>query len=215
MRPIRVPSPERFRPGRSAWVPRGLSLYCPRSSSGLLGKLTLYLSPIARAVVWGYSLCKRFTSMAHIVLGLALALAPTAVWISFTQSYGVAPLLLSLAVGTWVAGFDIIYSCQDTDFDRERGLHSIPSRLGVKGALIVSAVLHVATIGCLAALPLVEPMGPSYWVGVVLIAGVLIYEHAIVTPTDLSRINKAFFDLNGYISLVFLAAVALSGFTLS
>ena len=199
----------------AAWAFTLLSAAIFVVGAGFLGTLTLYLSPIALAVVWGYSLCKRFTSMAHIVLGLALALAPTAVWISFTQSYAVAPLLLSLAVGTWVAGFDIIYSCQDADFDRERGLHSIPARLGVKGALIVSALLHVATIGCLAALPFVEPMGPSYWVGVVLIAGVLIYEHAIVTPTDLSRINKAFFDLNGYISLVFLAAVALSGFTMS
>ena len=182
--------------------------------AAMLGTATLLLSPIALMVVWGYSLCKRFTAMAHLVLGLALALAPTAVWIAFTQSYGWVPLLLSVGVATWGAGFDIIYSCQDADFDRERGLHSIPSRLGVRNALIVSALLHVVTVACLAALPFLEPLGPSYWLGVVLIAGVLVYEHAIVRPDDLSRVDKAFFDLNGYVSLVFFVAVALSGLTL-
>ena len=194
----------------AAWAFTGLSAVLFIAGSAMLGRYTLYLSPIALAIVWGYSLCKRFTASAHLVLGLALALAPTAVWIAFTQSYGPTPLLLSLAVGTWVAGFDIIYSCQDADFDRERGLFSIPSRFGIGAALGISIALHVITIGALVALPVVQPMGVAYWVGVVLIGGVLAYEHAIVSPTDLSRVNKAFFDLNGYISIVFFIAVALS-----
>lgn len=176
--------------------------------AGLLGPLTLWLSPVAIAVIWGYSLTKRFTAAAHLVLGLALALAPTAVWIAFTQSYGLVPALLSVAVATWVAGFDIIYACQDAGFDRARGLRSIPARFGIGPALAISAALHVGTAAALAALPAVAPLGPAYWVGLALIVAVLAYEHAIVRPTDLSRVNKAFFDLNGYVSLLFLAAVA-------
>lgn len=175
----------------------------------LLGPATLALSPVALAVVWGYSLTKRFTALCHVVLGLALALAPTGVWIALTGSYGPVPLLLSLAVGTWVAGFDIIYACQDAAFDREQGLYSIPAVLGVRRALVVSAVLHLATVGLLVALPSWFPLGWSYGAGVLAIAAVLVYEHWIVRPDDLSRIDKAFFDLNGGVSLLFLVFVAL------
>lgn len=175
----------------------------------LLGPATLALSPVALAVVWGYSLTKRFTALCHLVLGVALALAPTGVWIALTNSYSTVPLLLSLAVATWVAGFDIIYSCQDAGFDREQGLYSIPSVLGLRWALIVSAVLHVGTIGLLVALPTQVPLGWGYGVGVVSIAAVLAYEHWIVRPDDLSRVDKAFFDLNGWVSILFLGFVAL------
>lgn len=178
--------------------------------AALLGTATLILSPVALLVVWGYSLTKRFTSMAHLVLGVALAIAPTAVWIAFTGGYSPVPLLLSVAVGTWVAGFDLIYACQDADFDRGAGLYSIPSRFGVPFALGLSGALHVGTLGALAALPSQIALGPAYWVGLALIGAVLAYEHAIVKPSDLSRVNKAFFDLNGYVSLVFLGAVALA-----
>lgn len=178
-------------------------------SAAMLGGLTLMLSPVALAVVFGYSWTKRFTAWCHLVLGVALALAPTAVWIALTGGWGVVPALLSFAVLTWVAGFDIIYACQDADFDRNAGLYSIPSRLGVGRALAVSAGLHVATVLALAALPWVVPLGAIYGVGLVGIAGVLAYEHAIVSPTDLSRVNKAFFDLNGYVSLMFLGFVWL------
>lgn len=178
--------------------------------AAMLGRLTLMLAPVALAVVWGYSLAKRFTALCHIVLGVALAIAPTAVWIALTGGFGWVPALLSLAVGTWVAGFDIIYACQDADFDRERGLNSIPAALGIRGALGVSIALHLVTLGALAALPAVVTLGPLYWVGLCVIGGVLAYEHWIVRPDDLSRINKAFFDLNGYVSLLFLAFVALS-----
>ena len=144
------------------------------------------------------------------VPGLSLALAPTGVWIALTGSYGWVPALLSLAVGTGVAGFDIIYSCQDADFDADNGLKSVPSVLGVRNALVLSVVLHLGTMGALAALPFLTPLGWAYWVGVAIIGGVLAYEHWIVRPDDLSRIDKAFFDLNGYVSLVFLACVGLA-----
>jgi 4-hydroxybenzoate polyprenyltransferase len=175
-----------------------------------LGPLTLGLAPVALAVVFFYSLTKRFTAWCHVVLGLALALAPTAVWIALTAGYGATPLLLSVAVGTWVAGFDVIYACQDAAFDRSEGLFSLPSRLGLRSALLISAGLHVGTMCALAAIPFVEPLGWTYGVGLLAMALVLAYEHAIVTPTDLSRVNKAFFDLNGYVSLLFLGTVAIS-----
>lgn len=178
--------------------------------SALLGTATLALSPVALAVVWGYSLTKRFTALCHVVLGVALGIAPVAVWIALTGTVGPIALLLSATVATWVAGFDIIYSCQDADFDAGEGLHSVPAALGVKGALVVSALLHVVTMGCLVALGPVAQLGPAYWVGVVAIGAVLAYEHAIVRPTDLSRINKAFFDLNGYVSVAFLVAVVFA-----
>ena len=178
--------------------------------SGLLGTTTLWLSPVAIGVVWGYSLMKRFTAFCHLWLGMSLALAPTAVWIALTDGYGAVPALLSLAVATWLAGFDILYATQDQAFDAENGLHSIPAALGIRGALGVSAVLHVVTMGALAALPAAIALGPAYWVGFVVIGAVLAYEHAIVKPDDLSRIDKAFFDLNGYVSLAFLVFVLLA-----
>ena len=178
--------------------------------AGLLGQLTLLLSPVALIVLWGYSLTKRFTFLCHLVLGLALALAPLAVWIAIAETVAVPALLLSVAVGTWVAGFDIIYSCQDAEVDREQGLRSVPAVMGVGPALLVSAGLHVVSSFALFALPIFVELGPLYWVGVAVIVLVLVYEHLIVKADDLSRVNKAFFDLNGYISLVFLACVLVS-----
>ncbi len=183
------------------------------AASALLGGLTLLLSPVAIAIVWGYSLTKRFTALCHAVLGLALALAPTAVWIALTGTWGWIPALLSIAVGTWVAGFDIIYSCQDAAFDRENNLRSVPAVLGVGGALVVSAALHVVTLAALVALPSVAPLGAAYYVGLGIIAGVLLYEHWLVRPDDLSRVDKAFFDLNGYVSLVFFVFVVVASAT--
>jgi 4-hydroxybenzoate polyprenyltransferase len=175
-----------------------------------LGSATLALSPIALLVVWGYSWTKRFTAWCHVVLGVALALAPTGAWIALTGSYGPAPLLLSGAVATWVAGFDILYATQDRDFDRATGLHSVPVALGIAGALRLSSVLHGVTAALLAALPMAVPLDWPYGLGWLLIAGVLVWEHSLVRPDDLSRIDKAFFDLNGFVSLAFLGAVWLS-----
>jgi 4-hydroxybenzoate polyprenyltransferase len=175
--------------------------------SAWLHPLCGWLSPIALLVVCGYSYGKRFTSLVHLWLGVALGLAPIAAWIAITGTVAAAPLVLAAAVATWVAGFDILYSLQDEEYDRGAGLNSIPARLGQVGAMRVSRALHVLTITALAALPAVVSLAWPYWVGVAIIAGVLGWEHSLVKPGDLSRIDKAFFDLNGYVSLVFLAAV--------
>ncbi len=195
---------------RAAWLFTLVSAALFVFGSAMLGPLPLALAPVALVVVGGYSFTKRFTALCHLWLGGALALAPTAVWIALTGGYGAVPALLSLAVGSWVAGFDILYATQDAAFDRENGLHSIPARWGVGRALVVSAALHVLTFVALAALPRFVPLGWAYYVGLGIIGAVLGYEHAIVKPDDLSRIDKAFFDLNGYVSVVFLVFVLLA-----
>ena len=195
---------------RAAWAFTLGSAAIFMASAWMLSTLCLMLSPIVLVIICGYSLTKRFTALCHLFLGLALALAPTAAWIAITDEVSATALVLSGIVGTWVAGFDIIYACQDASFDAAEGLNSVPAKLGVKGALIVSALLHVVTVGLLAALPLIEPLGPIYWVGFAVITGVLAYEHWLVRPTDLSKVDKAFFDLNGYISLAFFGVVLLA-----
>jgi 4-hydroxybenzoate polyprenyltransferase len=175
--------------------------------AGLLGRLPLLLSPIALALALGYSYTKRFTALCHVVLGAAVALAPGGAWIAMGAPVTVAPWLLVAGVGTWVAGFDILYSLQDQGFDKGHGLHSIPVALGIGGALVASALLHVVTIGCLAYVGVVLEREVVYFIGVGLIALLLAYEHSIVKVNDLSRIDKAFFDINGYVSVGFFACV--------
>ena len=176
-------------------------------AAAFLHPLCGWLSPIALLIVCGYSLGKRFTSLVHLWLGVALGLAPIAAWIAITGGVAFTPLILAFAVATWVAGFDILYSLQDEEFDKGAGLRSIPAALGQGMAMNVSSLLHILTVLALAALPFVEPLRWPYWVGLVAIAGVLAYEHHLVKPGDLSKIDKAFFDLNGYISLGFFVAV--------
>ena len=176
----------------------------------MLSTLCLMLAPVILVIICGYSLTKRFTALCHLFLGLALALAPSAAWIAIADRLDPPALVLSGIVGTWVAGFDIIYACQDADFDHNEGLNSIPARLGVKGALVVSALLHVLTVALLVALPFVFSLGWPYWIGVVGITAMLAYEHWLVRPDDLSRVDKAFFDLNGYVSLAFFGVVILA-----
>jgi 4-hydroxybenzoate polyprenyltransferase len=168
-----------------------------------LGRWPLLLSPIALAILLGYSLAKRFTWATHLWLGVALGGAPAGAWIAVTNGFGWAPLALSLAVACWVAGFDIIYATQDVDFDRDRRLGSIPARFGVARALGISRLLHAGAIVGLGAFGLLLHLGIVYGVGVAVIAITLAYEQRIVSPRDLSRVNKAFFDLNGYVSLAF------------
>jgi 4-hydroxybenzoate polyprenyltransferase len=192
---------------RSAVAFTGLSAALFVVLSAWLHPLCGWLSPVALLVVCGYSYAKRFTALVHLWLGVALGLAPVAVWIAITGTVAPGALLLAGAVCSWVAGFDILYSLQDEDYDRQAGLRSIPARLGQRGAMLVSRLLHVATVAALGALPYVVPLAWPYWVGVLAIAGVLGWEHSLVKPGDLSRIDKAFFDLNGYVSLLFLAAV--------
>lgn len=178
----------------------------------LLGPVPLALSPICLAIVLAYSYFKRFSWSAHLVLGVALALAPGGAWVAVTGQLAdlATPLWLMLAVATWVAGFDVLYSLQDEGFDRAQGLHSIPVRFGTAGALVLSGALHVVTVAALVAVHVGEGLGVAHVVGVLLIAGILVYEHAIVRPDDLSRIDRAFFDLNGYISLAYLACAVVA-----
>lgn len=166
-----------------------------------LNPLTLVLSPVALAVIWGYSYTKRFTSLCHLFLGLAIGIAPSGAWIAVRGTLDWAPVLLTAVVMTWVGGFDIIYACQDAEFDRGAGLRSIPARLGIRGALAVSRLLHAASVAMLLTLPLLVPLGAFYLAGVLLAAGLLIYEQSLVRAEDLSRVNAAFFTVNGWVSI--------------
>lgn len=174
------------------------------AAAAMLNPLCLKLAPAALLVVLGYSYTKRFTSMAHLVLGLALGIAPSAAWIAIRGSYDWRMLWLTLAVMLWTAGFDIIYSCQDFEYDRGAGLFSIPARVGIANALIFSRLLHIAMIICLGMLVVVFNLGWLAIAGVVAIALLLIYEHNLVSAKDLSRVNAAFFAVNGYVSVLFL-----------
>jgi 4-hydroxybenzoate polyprenyltransferase len=165
----------------------------------------LVLSAPVLAWLLGYSYAKRFTSAAHAWLGLALGLAPVAAWIAIRADLAWPPAWLGLAVLGWVTGFDIIYACQDYAFDREAGLHSVPARLGIRGALRVAAGSHAATVGMLVALGVSYPLGPIYFGGVAAVAALLAYEHALVRPEDLSHLNVAFFQVNVLISVGLMA----------
>jgi 4-hydroxybenzoate polyprenyltransferase len=169
----------------------------------------LYLSGPVLLFVLGYSLAKRFTSLAHLWLGAALMLAPVAAWIAVKGPVDMAaPLVLGAAVMGWVAGFDVLYACQDAAFDRAAGLHSLPARLGVPAALRVAAGCHAVMFGLLVVLAFVSPpLGAVYLAGLGLIGGLLVYEHALVRADDLSRVNRAFFHVNGVISVGLLVLV--------
>jgi 4-hydroxybenzoate polyprenyltransferase len=166
-----------------------------------LNRLAFSLAPVALVVIFLYSYTKRFTWASHWVLGFALAIAPVGAWIAVAGRLGVPSLLLAGAVTTWTAGFDIIYSCQDYEFDSRKGLHSVPQRFGIERALQFSSLCHVAMVACLAALVPLATLGPVFSLGVGLTALMLVYEHRLVRPTDLSRVDAAFFTTNGLISL--------------
>jgi 4-hydroxybenzoate polyprenyltransferase len=165
----------------------------------------LYLSLPVLLWLLGYSYSKRFTSLSHLWLGLSLGLAPVAAWIVLRANLDWPPVILGLAVLFWVAGFDIIYACQDVDFDRTAGLRSIPTALGVQRALWTAATCHALMIVLLVALGLVYPLGPIYFIGVAAVSALLMYEHALVRPDDLTRVNTAFFHVNTVISVGLLA----------
>lgn len=174
-----------------------------------LGPVPAALSAPCLLVVLGYSYFKRFSWSSHLVLGLALALAPGGAFVAVTSDLAGwwLPVPLMLAVATWVAGFDVLYSLADLEFDRAHGLRSIPVRFGVRGALALSALLHVGTVAALVALHAVASLGTAHLLGVGVVAAILAYEHWIVRPHDLRRLDQAFFALNGYVALVYLAAV--------
>ena len=174
-----------------------------------LSTLCLVLAPVALAIVFWYSLAKRFTTYTQFFLGLAMAVAPVGGWIAAGGRGGPEPWLLGLAIGLWVGGFDILYACQDVDFDRGHGLRSIPVRFGVANAIRLSRVMHVGTVVVMAALWSVAGLPSLYLGGVAVVAMLLAYEQSLVSPDDLSQVKKAF-DLNGYVGIVYFAATALA-----
>ena len=174
-----------------------------------LGPLCLLLSPVALVIVFWYSLAKRYTSYTQLFLGLAMAVAPVGGWIAAGGQGGAAPWLLGLAIGLWVGGFDILYACQDLEFDRAHGLRSIPVRFGVGTAIQLSRMMHAATVVAMAALWRVADLPPMYLGGVAIVACLLAYEQSLVSERDLSQVKRAF-DLNGYVGIIYFAATALS-----
>jgi 4-hydroxybenzoate polyprenyltransferase len=168
-----------------------------------INRLCFYLSPVALAVVLGYSYTKRFTPLCHLVLGLGLSLAPIGAYLAVTGQFSLLPVLFSLAVIFWVSGFDIIYALQDEEFDRSQKLYSIPSWLGKAKALRVSELLHLLSAACVIGAGLYGEFGWLYWIGIAVFAGMLIYQHSIVKPTDLRKVNLAFMTANGIASVVF------------
>jgi len=174
-------------------------------AAAMLNPLCLALSPVALLIVFGYSYTKRFTALSHVFLGLALAIAPMGAWLAIRGRFEAPPVVLGLAVLFWVAGFDTIYACQDEAFDRAEGLHSLPARLGTRRALVLARVFHVIAVALLAAVYALAPLHPIYLAGVGVVAGLLIYEHSLVRADDLSRIDAAFFTVNGWISLGYFA----------
>ncbi len=175
----------------------------------LLNPLAFALSPVALAVVIGYSYSKRFTSLSHLWLGLALGIAPVGAWIAVTGEIGFPSLVLSAAVILWTAGFDIIYALQDVEFDRRYGLFSLPAKIGPARALLMSRLLHIGAAVFLVSFGLLCGLGAWYYIGVALAAFSLLYEQSIVSANDLSRVNAAFFNANGVVSLAVLMFVAL------
>jgi 4-hydroxybenzoate polyprenyltransferase len=167
-----------------------------------LNRLALLLSPVALAILFFYSYTKRFTSLSHLLLGLCLAIAPVGAWIAVRGELDVLPILLGLAVLFWTAGFDVIYSLQDEDHDRSVGLHSLPARFGARAALTISAIFHAAMVALLVAVWRAAGGQALFAAGIAATAAALIYQHAIVRPGNLSRVNSAFFTANGFVSLV-------------
>jgi 4-hydroxybenzoate polyprenyltransferase len=179
-------------------------------ASWMLNPLCLWLSPVALAIIFWYSLAKRYTSYTQMFLGLAVAVAPVGGWLAVGGRSGWEPWILALAIGTWVGGFDVLYACQDLEFDRAHGLQSIPVRFGVPASLRISRVMHVVTVAALLALSWVTPLPRIYDMGVIaVVAPMLGYEQSLVRATDLSQVKRAF-DLNGYVGILYFLVLAVS-----
>lgn len=186
-----------------AWGFTAASAFVFLLAARMLNPLCFKLAPVALGVVFFYSFTKRFTSFSHLVLGLALGIAPSAAWIAVRGSLDARIVWLTVAVTLWTAGFDIIYGCQDYDFDGREGLFSLPRRFGIDGALLIARALHAAMLGCLALIAMRFNLGPVSWAGITLVGLLLAYEHSLVKPDDLSRVDAAFFTVNGYVSVLF------------
>lgn len=173
-------------------------------STYMLNKLTFILSPIPVLIFILYSYTKRFTNLCHIVLGIALGLAPIGAWIATTGNIEISAVILGLSVLLWVAGFDILYAIQDIDFDRKQGLYSIPSVMGIYGALIIARILHTLSFLIFITLKFTASLGSIYLAGILISGAFMVYEHSLVSKNDLSKLNLAFFNINAYISIIIL-----------
>ncbi|OHB48057.1 MAG: 4-hydroxybenzoate octaprenyltransferase [Planctomycetes bacterium GWF2_40_8] len=174
--------------------------------AGMLNRLCLLISPLALLIIFGYSYTKRFTNLSHLVLGLSLALSPIGAWIGVTGEIDIAPFILALAVLLWTAGFDIIYACQDLEHDIKSGLYSIPKKMGIKNSLILSSVLHFLMVIVLFLFMYFAKLNFVYFGGVCIVSIMLVYEHSLIKPHDLSKISLAFFTVNGIISMILMVA---------
>jgi 4-hydroxybenzoate polyprenyltransferase len=174
-----------------------------------LNPICFVLAPAALAIVFWYSLAKRYTTWTQLFLGLAMAVAPVGGWLAVGGRGGWEPWLLAIAIGTWVGGFDVLYACQDLEFDRAHGLRSIPARFGIPRSLFISRLMHVIAVACLAGLVFVTPLGAVYLAGVAVVAGLLAYEQSLVRADDLSQLKRAF-DLNGYVGILYLLVLVVS-----
>jgi 4-hydroxybenzoate polyprenyltransferase len=177
------------------------------AAAGQLGALCLVLSPLALAIVFWYSLAKRYTHWTQAFLGLAMAVAPVGGWLAAGGRAGWEPWVLGLAIGLWVGGFDVLYACQDVAFDRAHGLRSVPVRYGVPRALAISRAMHAGAIMAMVGLAFITSLGPLYVAGVLVVAALLVYEQSLVTAADLSQVKRAF-DLNGYVGILYLVFTA-------
>jgi 4-hydroxybenzoate polyprenyltransferase len=173
------------------------------TTTWFINRICFFLSPVALAVVLGYSYTKRFTPLCHLILGLGLSLAPIGAYLAVTGAFHWLPILFSFAVLFWVSGFDIIYALQDVEFDQSQGLYSIPAWMGKEKALRVSEILHLLSAACVVAAGKFGHFGVLYWIGVLVFIGCLVYQHSIVKPNDLRRVNLAFMTMNGIASVVF------------
>jgi len=169
-----------------------------------LNPLALRLAPLAIAILFFYSFTKRFTSWSHLFLGFALGISPAAAWIAITGSLDWRMMILCAAVALWTGGFDVLYACQDIEFDRQAGLYSVPRRFGISKALQIARIMHIGVVALLCWLAASFGLPWPAWVGIVVVAALLAYEHSLVKPDDLSKLNAAFFTVNGYISMLFL-----------
>ena len=200
---------------RGAMSPREAAIFVVVSSvvfvyaAWSLNTLCFALSPVALAIVFWYSLAKRYTTWTQLFLGLAMAVAPVGGWLAVGGRGGWEPWLLALAIGAWVGGFDVLYACQDLQFDRAHGLRSIPVRFGVPASLAISRLMHVVAVACLLALAFVAPLGPIYLAGVAAVAAMLVYEQSLVRADDLSQVKRAF-DLNGYVGILYLVVLVVA-----
>jgi len=187
-----------------AWIFTLLAIAVFVVAAWQLNPLALKLVPLALAILFFYSFTKRFTNWSHLFLGFALGISPAAAWIAITGGLDWRMLILCAAVTLWVGGFDVLYACQDIDYDRSAGLYSVPKRFGVANALVIARIMHVGVVGLLAWLAASFPLPWPAWLGVAVVAALLAYEHSLVRADDLSKLDAAFFAMNGYISMSFL-----------